>query len=61
MVQTQIRRFFNTENGARLREKRGYIMDYKENDFAQNEGQAEKISIKSSSFRVYYIDIDPIC
>ena len=44
MVQTQIRRFFNTENGARLREKKGYIIDYKENDFAQNEEQAEKIS-----------------
>ena len=30
----------------RLREKRGYIMDYKENDFAKNEGQAEKISAR---------------
>ena len=56
MVQTQIRRFFNTENGARLREKRGYIMEYKENDLVLDVGQAESISeeIERESRRYSY-------
>lgn len=49
-------RFFNTENGARLREKRGYIMEYKENDLVLDVGQAESISeeIERESRRYSY-------